>query len=211
MFVDYIIARSSELPPIGPNLYEYVIAANGIFVRASRPEVDAMIWVAATRTPIRGLVEVQPYVRLIAPVRTVALAKLFEMAYRAGNKEILFYLSYGVRKTFIDTLFNPWIISLPEQVQEGMSVHPVDPFAGGNWTAIEVHSHHDMDAFFSSTDNQEEKVGFRIYSVIGGLSSRPQILTRVGIYGHFMTIPSRWVFDLPEAVADAREIKYAIH
>jgi hypothetical protein len=79
----------------------------------------------------------------------------------------------------------------------------VDPFAGGPSTVIEVHSHHRMGPFFSSTDDAEERAGFRIYAVIGTQPSRPSILVRVGIYGHFYNIPACWAFDLPAGVSDA--------
>ena len=200
MFVNHIFAHSplggeqaGDLPPQGNSLYEYVVGANGVFVRARRPGLEALIWVAATGQAIRGLKDVVPYVKLdpIVPVNRVA--KMFEKAYRAQGKEILFYLTY----------FDQWLVNVPEQVQAGASVRPLDPFAGGVNTMIEVHSHHNMSAFFSATDNREEKTGFRIYAVLGGLASRPSILVRVGIYGHFMEIPASWVFQLPPEVSDA--------
>jgi hypothetical protein len=38
--------------------------------------------------------------------------------------------------------------------------------------------------------------------VIGRLSTRPSILVRVGIYGHFWEIPAAWVFQVPPGVSD---------
>ena len=212
-FVNYIFADNEKpLPPVGDGyLYEYVAGANGVFVRAQRPGLEAMIWVASTPQPVRGLVELSPYVSMDQRVRAVQVGRMFEMAYRAGGKEILFYMWPDIGFT---TLNDDWKLMLPDQEQSGASVHPVDPFAGGTKTAIEVHSHHNMPAFFSPTDDREEHTGFRIYAVMGDLGRYPSMLVRVGIYGHFMNIPAQWVFDLPLGVRDAlyeeqeEEIRY---
>jgi PRTRC genetic system protein A len=192
MFVRHFFAQG-DLPPIGNSLYEYVVGANGVFVRAKRPGLEALIWVAATAQPIRGLPEIEPFVRLDPLVPVNRLAKMFQLADEANGKEILFHLTY----------WDQWLVNVPRQYQASVSVRPADPFAGGVNTMIEVHSHHNMGAFFSQADNNDERGGFRIYAVIGGLSTRPTILTRVGIYGHFMEIPSDWVFQLPPGVTDA--------
>jgi PRTRC genetic system protein A len=192
MFVNYLFAKAPQLPPISVGLYEYVVAANGIFVRAKRPEFEAMIWVASTSSPIRGLAELQPYLHPTARIPAVLVARMFEMAYRAGGREILFYM--GMEG-------GAWRLALPIQVQGAASVHPINPFAGVS-TALEVHSHHAMGAFFSKADDKEESAGFRVYAVIGDLGHRPAILTRVGIYGHFQEVPSSWIFDLPKGVRD---------
>jgi PRTRC genetic system protein A len=191
MFVNHIFASGPELPSILPCLYEYVFASNGIFVRAKRPGLEALIWVASTRQPVRGLSAVKPYVKVSNRVPRHQVARLFEMAYRADGKEILFYLGG-----------NPWRITVPEQVQQIGSVRPVDPYAGGADTLLEMHSHHNMGAFFSSTDDRDEVSGFRLFAVLGRLNSRPAILVRVGIFGHFWLIPAGMVFELPAGVRD---------
>jgi PRTRC genetic system protein A len=192
VFVKHLFA-TGDLPPQGNSLYEYVVGSNGIFVRARRPGLEALIWVAATYSPIRGLREVQPFVRLDPPVPANRIGKMFDLAYRAKGKEILFYLNY----------WDQWLVNVPRQIQAGASVRPENPFAAGVNTIIEVHSHHHMNAYFSATDNREEATGFRLYAVIGNLNSQPSILVRVGIYGHFWEIPAEWVFQLPPGITDA--------
>ena len=66
MFIKHLFGRCTTLlPPIDPtNLFEFVIAGNGVFVRARRNELEAMIPVS--RCEIRGLQEVRPYVRMEA-------------------------------------------------------------------------------------------------------------------------------------------------
>ena len=197
MFVDYMFAKGTDLPPmVDGKLYEYVVGANGIFVRAQRPGLAAMIPIAGTASPVRGLAEMKPYVKC-ERVPMGLMGRIFEKAYRAGGREILFYLGQTDMK---------WRCLVPEQVQSAVGVRPVDAFVGGMNTVIEMHSHHSMRAFFSSTDNAEEKAGFRVYAVIGDLARQPTILSRIGIFGHFWEIPSTWVFDLPEGVNDALDV-----
>jgi len=65
MFTKYILAETDSLPPIEPtSMYEFVIAGNGVFVRARRRELEALIPVS--RCEIRGLRPVHPYVRMEA-------------------------------------------------------------------------------------------------------------------------------------------------
>ncbi len=51
-----------------------------------------------------------------------------------------------------------------------------------------------MRAFWSNTDDQDEK-GFRIYGVIGELDSdNPEIRLRVGIYGYHYPVTQDLLF-----------------
>ena len=44
MLMNYLLAHETQLPPIDPaNMFEFVIAGNGVFVRARREELEAMI------------------------------------------------------------------------------------------------------------------------------------------------------------------------
>lgn len=193
MFVDYYIHRSDVLPPMPECMYQYVFAANGVFVRAGRAGLAAMAPVAVTREPVRGLAVAAPYFNIARRMPAWMLEKMLLRAFDQGRKEILFYARS-----------NPWRITIPAQVQSGGAVHPVDPYAGGPDTIMEIHSHHGMGAFFSAQDDREERSGFRIFAVLGRLDTRrPEIRVRVGIYGHFWEIPANWVFELPGFARDA--------
>lgn len=205
MFVTHIFATQPALPAIPPGLYQYVVGDNGVFVRASRPGLEAMVPVLTLFERVRGLAEVQPYVKLTCPVPRYMTEHLFLHAWRERRRgEVLYYLKA-----------NPWYLWKPEQVQSPGGVHPVNPYAAGADTLLEVHSHHSMAAFFSHTDNRDERAGFRLFAVLGKLDQRrPEMRVRVGIYGHFWEIPAEWVFDLPSFAVDAaypkedREVVY---
>ncbi|MCC6607956.1 MAG: hypothetical protein IT327_32420 [Anaerolineae bacterium] len=54
----------------------------------------------------------------------------------------------------------------------------------------DLRSHGNMRAFFSQTDNVDER-GARLYAVIGRLDSKPEIWQRVGVYGYWLALPLR--------------------
>ncbi|MBA7676844.1 hypothetical protein ES703_85089 [subsurface metagenome] len=63
-----------------------------------------------------------------------------------------------------------------------------------NAVVLEMHSHGQMGAFFSTTDNTDE-TGLKLYAVIGKLNSTPIVKLRVGVYGYFKALPWKEVFD----------------
>lgn len=191
MFVKYTVARSPDLPEIGPYLYEYVLAAGGLYVRAGRPGLQALLLLAPSE-PVRGFASLTPYLRLSERVPSDLLEAMLFFSQASLPSEILFYL-----------LPSPWRLSFPHQIAGPASVRPEDAFGPDYQSAlVEVHSHGLMDAFFSAADDRDE-TGFRLYAVLGRLDGQPVIRCRLSIYGHFFTIPADWVFDLPPGLRDA--------
>ena len=194
MFINHRFV-TKELSALGNGLlYEYLVGSNGVFVRAARAGLRATVWVASTARMIRGLQEIAPNVEIDTRVPASLTQRMLDLAKENAGKEILFYLAYRD---------GAWALQIPEQIQSAGNVRPLDPFVGGTDTLIEVHSHHNMGAFFSLTDNQEEQAGFRVYAVLGRVEHNPAINCRVGIYGHFCEIPAEWVFELPAGMVDA--------
>ena len=188
---------TEPLPPPQPALYEYLFAGNGIFLRANRHGLAACI--PLLTTAIHGLPNVEPSISLAGPriplamMREILLHAQLAWADSTGPKESLFHCGYQ------DT----WTLTIPQQIRTYASVHCADPYAPSyQHCLIEIHSHHEMPPFFSSTDDQDE-TGFRIYGVLGHLHRRPQILFRVGIYSHFSYIPAASLAELPEGLEDA--------
>ncbi len=64
---------------------------------------------------------------------------------------------------------------------------------------VEIHSHHEMRAGFSPTDDLDERTGFRIFGVVGRIFSAPEIALRVGCHGHFLPIEIDDLFETGEA------------
>ena len=199
MFVHYLLATAAELPPISAPLYEYVFAGNGVFKRAARKEMNAMIPVS--ECTIRGLAPVEPELNtLFGKVPEPIVQQILEAACEAARQEleILFHLSLADGK---------WRLEVPPQIQRYASVEPVEKGAGSSYerAIIEIHSHHRMAARFSPDDDRDE-TGFRLYGVIGNLNPRaaywPKINFRVGVYGDWQPLPADCIIEMPAELID---------
>jgi PRTRC genetic system protein A len=198
VFTKYILAETNTLPAINPtSLYEFVIAGNGVFVRAHRCGLEAMIPISMCE--IRGLQPVEPYVRLeagkIPMICTQAILAEFQSDL---PNESLVWVRVEDKK---------WKVIKPEQIADENSVHPVDPFdPAGIAALVDVHSHDTMEPFFSTKDDKDE-TGFRIFAVFGLLDTQPCVMARVGIYGYCWHLDAGDVFILPDGIKDITEFK----
>lgn len=195
---NHIIA-TRKLPAINAYLKEYILAGNGVFVRAVRPEFQALIPI--TEIAIPGLPDLASNVELSYPkVPSYILLELWQHSVLAQNDnrhpiEALFYIKWVDRQ---------WQLIIPEQQADAISCQPVDTDASSLYatSCIEVHSHHSFKAKFSSADDAAEQQ-FRIYAVLGEIfSSCPKIRVRVGIYGHYCPISAEQIFSLPSFIKD---------
>ena len=188
------------LPPIEASLYEYVMAGNGIFIRGARREFQTQFCIQPFA--VRGLQELAPSLQMNGPrVSREIVAEMLRRARSARDAkgqpcEIVFHLELDETKT--------WQCHVPNQRQSPMRARPSDDSPSSSYAraCIEVHSHVDMHASFSSIDDKDE-LGFRIYAVLGSISTTPVIRVRVGMYGYRHDIPANWVFDLPPEIGDA--------
>lgn len=193
MFTKYILAETDTLPAIDPAcLYEFVIAGNGVFVRARRCGLEAMIPVSTCE--IRGLQAVKPYVRLeTGKVPLICTQTILTEFQSDLPNESLFWVRLEDKK---------WKVIKPRQIADEDSVHPVDPFdPAGAVALLDVHSHNTIEPFFS-TDDDKDETGFRIFAVFGLLDTQPCVMARVGIYGYCWRLDASDVFALPEGVRD---------
>jgi hypothetical protein len=198
--IEYIVAQETPLPPIQAAMYEYITAANGVFVRGKRTGMEVMLpLITNPLIEVRGLVRVAPFVRLDYPrVYESLMRKMLSAARGAidsnlNSLKVLFYLGWGSEG---------WWMTKPPQEQTVTSVQPVGSTAIYKDSLIELHSHHEMPAQFSNIDNADE-TGFRLYAVLGNIFKWPTLRVRVGLYGHYWEVPATWIFDLPSNIADA--------
>jgi hypothetical protein len=198
--VDYRIAQHEiPLPPIEAPLFEYVMAGNGISIRGARREFQTQFCIAPCL--VRGLEELEPSLSLHASrVPSEIVQEMLDRARGAHDEEgqpceIVFHLELDDSGV--------WQCHVPDQTQAPARAKPTNdsPTSSYARACIEVHSHVDMDAWFSSLDDRDE-VGVRIYAVLGRVTAMPEIRVRVGIYGYRQEIPASWVFDLPPNITD---------
>jgi len=189
--VRYSIANGHRLEPPG-GLLEYVMAGNGLWVRGQKPNLTVCF--PLRPLTVRGLTPLQPEWHFNLPkVPRAITAEILTTAQNTRDTdnrlvESLYYLGWDQ---------DHWQLTMPAQHQARTSVRP-HATDGDTYqhALIELHSHHELTTFFSTQDNHDEQ-GFRIYSVIGDFLSGPRILTRIGLYGHFLDIDSATIFELP--------------
>lgn len=197
--VNHVLAEGGELPPIQAAIIEYVYAENGVFVRARRPGIEAMIPYVACE--LNYLEPVTPYVRSDYPkVPASVVSEMLARSQAAARDglEILFYLLWED---------GHWQLVIPTQNQSAWAVGPVEKGAGSafSFALVELHSHRHAEAAFSPTDDKGE-FNLRFYAVIGRVfDAVAEIRVRVGVNGHTAEIPSTTIFDLPASVRDCLE------
>lgn len=180
--------EDAHLPLAKGLMYEFLIAGNGTFIHSERPGLKAVIPHGPSTRP--DLPRVEPYVQVEKKYRAWMLEEILQVAKAKGNTECLFVLT-------------PESIMVPAQEATAGNVRPLDPYDAIMANAVfELHSHHEMPARFSPTDNKEE-TGMRLYAVIGRIFTQPEIRVRVGIYGYFWEFPASTVFELPASFKDA--------
>ncbi len=199
--VEYQVARQGiQLPQIQAALYEYVLAGNGIFLRAQRREFQAQLCIAPCDVRGLAMLETELHLNALLVPRSIVeeIVRRSQSARDFSGRpcEIVFHLELDRSAS--------WVLHVPEQSQAPARVKPTDdsPTSSYAQACIEVHSHVNMNACFSCFDDRDE-TGFRIYVVLGCLSRTPTFAVRIGVYGYHLDIPARWVFELPEGLTDA--------
>ncbi len=194
--IGYGIATPGEHPTGRGQLYDYIMAGNGVFLHAEREYMRALVPVSGPCL-VRGLETVQPYFHLeVPPVPQAAMAKMLEVARasRQGTQpvECLFHLWWEG---------SAWHLTIPRQERGPGHVKPLDTGEGSSYerALIEVHSHHSMAGFWSGTDDKDEQ-GFRLYGVLGHIFTKPELRLRIGVYGQFMELDAEEVFEMPSGV-----------
>ncbi|HEY8744218.1 MAG TPA: hypothetical protein VIU62_14025, partial [Chloroflexota bacterium] len=179
--VGYTVLTNGDVPLGADGIaYTYRLAAGGVFVTSENACLQATIPVATGA--IRGLQATYPGVELphgrIPHALWQAILAIGQEA-ASEQREVLCEVSW-----------------LPEQ---RYALHQPRQLAGVSALAYErqdrallqLHIHHRMPAFFSATDDRDEQ-GLGLYGVVGRLGvpgQQPDVLLRVGVYGHYQTLP----------------------
>lgn len=178
------------VPPYDALAYQYILAANGVFLRAETHFWHALMPLAGCQ--VRGLQPLRPHFQLNVPLLPAALlndvlADARRTAASEDNRrldEALYWFHHRGRQIRVT---RPSQQVTPTRVRHAGAA-PAD-------VILELHSHGSLPAFWSPTDNQDEQ-GALLYGVIGRLDSdRPEIQLRLGIYGYHFPLSLAMLFD----------------
>ena len=159
--------------------YDYILAANGLFIEAANPMLAARVPVAECE--VRGLA---PMKARIALTYGSIPQHLFDLALDT-------FLAVPDREHYVAvTAAAGYHLYVPVQDKGDASV----VYEIGDSIVLDIHSHGHMRASFSTQDNTDE-VGLKLYAVVGRLNATPVVKLRVGVYGYFHSLTWRDVFD----------------
>jgi len=178
--VGYLLNKKEGLEGEPGIFYDYILAEDGLFIRVRNPL-------------IKGLV-------CISPVNIKGLAPLDEQIELTHGKipRHLYDLSLSVLMTSSDreqylaiTWEDEYRLRIPGQDRNGASVK-YETLPG---SVMDIHSHGRMAAFFSITDDRDER-GLRLYMVVGRLDTLlPEVELRLGVYGYFVPLSIEDIFN----------------
>jgi PRTRC genetic system protein A len=181
--LNLVSARTVDSPPTGA-LCEYLVAGNGLFVRAEDARLEACIPVAAAVCP--GLADLIPCARLkLGRIHPAYLTSIYQSAVRRLPNEAAYQFLLDASDPV------PWRVAMPAQLATPTGVdYTDDPLA-----VVDLHSHGALPAFWSATDDSDE-CGLRFYVVVGHVGTdAPTIFCRVGVYGHRWNVPALSIFE----------------
>ncbi len=184
--VGYLVNHPGGLAGAHGIGYDYVLGAGGVYVQSRSAHLTARVLIAPCA--VRGLAPVAAKVHLThGPIPAALFAVGLRWFQDAPGTERFFAVRWDGRR---------YRLVVPPQAGTGTRLAYLPP-AG---VVSEFHSHGNLPAFFSTTDDRDEQ-GFRIYGVAGRLDApRPELRLRVGVYGHFAPVDWPQVFDGPEPV-----------
>lgn len=178
--VGYLFSEMEGLVGEPGLFYDYILAGNGLFVRARGPLIEATVRIAAAE--VRGLSPLEEKIAL--PMGAIP-RRLYDLAISILGAD------YERERYLTTTWEGEYRLRMPPQ--EGS--------AGGvkyerlPSSVVDIHSHGTMEAFFSWTDDRDEQ-GLRLYMVVGKLHTLwPEVLLRVGVYGYFAPVSIEEVFN----------------
>lgn len=181
------------LPPLDTGI-DWVLAANGLFKRAANPALTACIQVRSWNFLIPGLARLLPSIAWKhCPQRLPSqwLDMLLQEARRACEQKSGITIPQEKQWFVIWREGKVRLIAPHAQVASPVRVEyamPADPIL------LDIHSHHTMRAYFSTTDNRDDD-GLSISMVIGRIFDRPEAIARVNVYGHHQFIPLSLIFN----------------
>ncbi len=160
--------------------YNYIMAANGLFLQARNAHLAATMCIAPQ--VVRGLAPLEESVQLLhgkIPMYFLNLA----LSVLCIKPDIEQYIAV--------TWQDNYSLGVPSQSQTAASV-TYETLPG---TVMDIHSHvGGVPACFSGSDNQDEQ-GFCLYAVAGDMRNLfPTVELRLGIYGYFMPLEKEDIF-----------------
>lgn len=201
-FIGHRIAKE-RFDPVEAILYEYVLAGNGVVLKAHRDEFT--VSVPLVYREIKGLPEAFVGIKWH---KTRVPGRIWE--------EVIFHAKIQNSKSnFKEELYliywdkgsGCWQWCISGRDRTWASTIADDRRPEYSEACIEVHTHPHGAYQFSKADDGDESGKFRIFGIIVDVHDKPKIRFRCGIYDHLIPIPFSWIGNLPIGVVDLNEVE----
>ena len=177
--VGYLVNHPEGLSGEHGLFYDYILASNGLFIKAENRLIEARIPVAECE--VRGL----------APLETKAVLTYGSIPQRFFDLALDVFLADPGSEHYVAVTGDAgYHFYYPLQDNNGGS----GAYEVGNSVVLELHSHGKGSAVFSPQDNRDE-TGMGLYGVVGRLDTTPVVKLRIGVYGYFKPLSWNDVFD----------------
>jgi hypothetical protein len=178
--VNYLINSLTGLEGEPGVFYDYILAGNGLYLRAKNAHLAATVCIASQE--IRGLAPLKEEIQLLHGKIPLYF---FHLALS------ILCLKPDIEQYMAVTWQGNYSLTVSSQLQTAVSV-TYETLPG---TVLDIHSHvGGVPAHFSGIDNSDEQ-GLCLYAVVGDLRSLcPTIELRLGVYGYFLPLGKEDIF-----------------
>ncbi len=181
--------------PITAPLYEIVIAQNGVFKRARRREMNAVLELSAFTVKIPELTVEKARVELIEKIPVRIFAEVLAHARSETDAANFTENLYAVCRD--DKSGGYFWKEISHSRSFGSTIARDDDSAYQN-AVLEIHTHPPGCREFSTQDDRDERGKFRLFGILVDIhGEKPAIRLRVGIYDSFWEIPAETIADAP--------------
>ncbi|NHZ72837.1 MAG: hypothetical protein GWP17_07115, partial [Aquificales bacterium] len=148
--VTYLIHQHRSLPANDALAYQYILAGNGVFMRAETRFFEAHIPIMHCQ--VRGLEKLEPYFRLKVPrIPEQLLTHILADAHRARRP------NGGLNEVFYRFHHQGQTVQVKKPSQRVTKVSVSAPGSSDADIICDLHTHGNMPAFWSKTDNNDEQ------------------------------------------------------
>ncbi len=205
-FVEHLIA-GREIPPIKAIKFDYLLAGNGLFIRAKRKEFSVCLPLKLTN--VKGLPDVNNEIvwhkpRIPSRIWQEILSNARSDSDSAEFKEDVYVVYWHEKQA-------KWHWKNIGKKRSYASTIADDELEEYSKACLEIHTHPPNATYFSQMDDADEQGKFRIFGILIDVHNpNPQLRFRCGIYDYFVQIPADDVGEMPSELFDLNLVEQVI-
>lgn len=205
-FIGHKIALN-ETEAVTAIMFEYLMAADGLFVRAERREFSVCL--PLCRVSVKGLPIIESKIVWHKPRIPSSIWR--EILSDAQFRNDFTNFKEDVFVVFWDENNVEWNWKRISKDRQRASTIADDTLEEYGNACIELHTHPDGAIHFSRADDEDESGKFRIFGILTDIHSNlPKIRFRCGVYDHFIQIPADFVSEMPAGFIDLNKADQTI-